>query len=131
MPRFCFDVGFKGSYTVLDLPPTCKIQQAYLPNQYPVTWVHDVLDITKQPNTLVIATWSLSEIPYGPRTLICQHLSNLDWVLTFQSEVMGLYNVGWFPRFFGGLTRTEATYEAMPYHQFQGGSFYCFGKALK
>lgn len=127
MPRFCYDIGFKGDYTILDLPATCKIQQAYLKNQYPVRWVNNVEEIIKQPNTLVIATWSLSEIPYKLRHEICLWLQEVDWLVTFQSEVMGLYNVGWFPRFFSSLTRTEVQFENIPFHNYQGGSFYCYG----
>jgi hypothetical protein len=131
MPRFCYDVGYRGTYTVLDLAPTCRIQQAYLRQQYPVRWVQDVAALTKSPNTLVIATWSLSEIGYAERERICRHLSEVDWLVAFQCEVMGLYNVGWFPKFFANLTRTETTFENIPFHGFQGGSFYCYGRALQ
>lgn len=126
MPRYCFDLGFKGTYTVLDLAPTCKIQQAYLKGLYPVTWVYDVAEITPKENTLVIAMWSLSEIPYAERERMCQHLVGHDWLIAFQGEVMGLYNVGWFPKLFASYARARVTFEAIPYHQYQGGSFYAY-----
>ena len=129
MPRYCYDVGYTGTYTILDLAPTAKIQQAYLQNKYPVRWVSSVSEIVMQPNTLVIATWSLSEIPYDPRTEICQHLRGSDWFVIFQVGVFGLVNTEWFPKVFAGATNTTVTYERMPYHKFQGGSFIAYGNS--
>lgn len=126
MPRYAYDIGYRGTYTILDLPPTCKIQQAYLRGQYPVKWVHEVTEITPQPNTLVIATWSLSEIDFDKRNAMCQHLQNVNWLIAFQADVMGRHNVAWFTKFFAHYTRSRVVYEMMPYHNYQGGSFYVY-----
>jgi hypothetical protein len=131
MARYCFDVGFKGSYTILDLEPTAKIQKAYLSGQYPVTWVHDVKDIIKDTNTLVIAMWSLSEIDYEERYRIVTGLSDLDWLVTFQCRVMTRLNEAWFPKYFQNLVHRKVTYEAIPFHEYQGGSFYAYATELK
>lgn len=128
LPRYCYDIGYTGTYTILDLAATSKIQQAYLQGRYPVEWVADVKEITLRPNTLVIATWSLSEIAYGPRQNICEHLRGSDWFVIFQSHVFDLMNTEWFPKVFAAATNTEVTYERMPYHHFQGGSFIAYGK---
>jgi len=130
LPRYCYDIGYTGTYTVLDLAPTCKIQQAYLKGLYPVRWVNEVRQIEKKENTLVIATWSLSEIDYGTRADICRNLAGLDWFVIFQSNVFQLNNVAWFPKFFGPLTETKVAFENMAFHMFQGGSFYAYGSPV-
>lgn len=131
MPRYCYDIGYTGTYTILDLAPTAKIQQAYLQNKYPVQWVLSAEEITIQPNTLVIATWSLSEIDYDLRTQICLRLVGCDWFVVFQSEVFGLINTEWFPKVFARATKTEVTFERMTFHDYQGGSFIAYGKTAE
>jgi hypothetical protein len=127
LPRYCYDIGFRGGYTILDLPATIRIQKAYLQGHYPVRFVTDVAQIHPQPNTLVVATWSLSEIPYEDRAIICRRLKGLDWFATFQAFIMGWANTEWFPKVFGTVTETNVKYESMPFHQYQGGSFYAYG----
>ena len=125
MPRFCYDLGFTGTYTIVDLPATAKIQQHYLHGQYPkVEWcsLDDLRGLTLDPaNTLVIATWSLSEVSYEIRTQFCEILAGADWFVTFQSYIFGLNNVEWFPKLFKYLTHSrDVRYEAMLHHRWQG-----------
>ena len=129
LARYCVDLGFTGQYTILDLPATLKIQKAYLGKSYPVTYASDVSQVPTHPNTLVIATWSLSEIGYTERSRICQFLAGAEWFVIFQSFILGMRNTEWFVRYFQQETRCKTVqFEAMPIHLFQGGAFYVYGR---
>jgi hypothetical protein len=67
LSRFCYDIGYTGRYTILDLPEVAKVSRAYLGKDYPqVQIVTDLADIHREPDekTLVVGTWSMNEIPF-------------------------------------------------------------------
>jgi hypothetical protein len=131
LARFCVDYGFTGRYTILDLAPVLDIQRAYLDGAYPgrFNYASDVSDIPKLGTTLVIGTWSLSEIAFVERARICAALAGAEWFVIFQNLVFGMSNTEWFVRHFKGLTKCNAVrFENMTFHQFQGGAFYLYGR---
>ena len=102
------DLGFKGEYTIFDFPEVQKIQNYYLQNQ----------DINAKFATtpddlgtydLVIATWSLSEIPIDYRDKIMEKIVGSDkWLVMYQAKIFGTINnedyfrdkfKGWDPEF--------------------------------
>lgn len=125
LARYCRDIEYTGSYTIFDLPSSLKLSRAYLEG-LDVEFTSDVPQW--KPNTLVIATWSLSEVPPGNRPEICEALKGSDWFVIFQAYVFGYNNVDFFLRQFGGLTNTRPVFAPIPFHQFQGGSSYLFAK---
>ncbi len=136
LARYCRDIEYEGSYTIFDLPSSLKLSRAYLApsaliggvgmQDMNVTFTSEIPEW--KPNTLVIGTWSLSEVPPGNRPEICAALTGADWFVIFQAYVFGYNNVDFFLRQFGGLTNTRPVFAPMSFHQFQGGSTYMFAK---
>lgn len=62
--RLIYNMGFTGSYTIVDLEETNKIQK-YALGDLAIKYLQDVPEL--EPNTLVISTWGLSETPIKTR----------------------------------------------------------------
>jgi hypothetical protein len=95
------DMGFKGKYTILDFPEVQKIQNYYLTNQ-------DIqAEFATSPDDLgtydlVIATWSLSEIPIDYRDKIMEKIVGSDkWLVMYQAKIFGtIDNTDYFNKWF-------------------------------
>jgi hypothetical protein len=91
-------LGFEGKYTIFDFPEIQGIQKYYLERQD----IHANF-VTKpeelEPADLVIATWSLSEIPFDLRSRIVDSIyDSQDWMILFQDRIFGSIqnNKQWF-----------------------------------
>jgi hypothetical protein len=94
--------GYTGHYTIYDLPEVNIIQKYFLSN-------HNVNQDTKLtsnldelgPADLVIATWSITEIPLDLRNQIFNKLKNSKgWLLTHENEIFGINNQEWVDKAF-------------------------------
>lgn len=83
------DMGFKGKYTIYDFPEVQKIQDYYLKSQdINANFVSDPANLEEAD--LVIATWSLSEIPIDFRDQIMAKIGNSkNWLVMFQAKIFG------------------------------------------
>jgi hypothetical protein len=101
------DMGFKGKYTIYDFPEVQKIQNYYLSNQdIKANFVSDPADL--EPADLVIATWSLSEIPLDFRDKIMEKIvTSENWLVMYQQKIFGtIDNSEYFKKWFADRTAT-------------------------
>lgn len=95
------DLGFKGKYTIVDIPETQPLQEFYLRRQdiHP-QWSFEDDNVTH--SDLVIATWSLSETPVEYRNVLMPKIDkSKNWLILAQSEVFGFkVNDDYFNNFF-------------------------------
>ena len=94
-------MGFKGKYTIVDIPETQPIHKYYLNKQgiYPEFSFEDD-NVTHAD--LVISTWALSETPVEYREQLMPKIKDSkNWLILAQSEVFGFsVNEGYFDTFF-------------------------------
>jgi len=94
--------GFKGKYTIYDFPEINKIQEYYLTQQgINANLISDPSLL--EPADLVIATWSLSEIPIEEREPIMSRIiDSKDWLVMYQDRIFGtVSNTTYFKDLFG------------------------------
>lgn len=94
-------LGFKGEYTIVDIPETQPIQEFYLGKQgITPKWSFEDDNVTHAD--LVIATWSLSETPVEYRNQLMPKIDkSKNWLILAQSEVFGQkVNDDYFNNFF-------------------------------
>ena len=86
------DMGFKGKYTIYDFPEVQNIQRYYLQtNEIEANFATDPSELEKAD--LVIATWSLSEIPIDFRNTIMERIVDSDrWLVMYQAKIFGTIN---------------------------------------
>lgn len=73
-----YNMGFDGSYTIYDFPIINKIQQRFLSNTCPtkqIQYKQLADDWTIDQNSLLIATYSMSEMPLEDREIVSSHLN--------------------------------------------------------
>ena len=94
-------LGFKGKYTIVDIPETQPIQEFYLGKQdIKPTWSFE--DDNVSHADLVIATWSLSETPVEYRNKLMPKIDkSKNWLILSQSKIFGEeVNNDYFNNFF-------------------------------
>lgn len=95
------NMGFKGKYTIVDIPEVWPIQKFYL-NQQNINPSFSFEDNNIEPADLVIATWSLSETSIEYRNqLIPKIINSKNWMILSQSTVFGYnHNENYFENLF-------------------------------
>ena len=103
MCRLIHNLGFSGKYVIIDLPAVQALQKWYLERtvkQVRITYTLDSNEFTEQmeDDSLFIATWSLSEVPYALRdTILRAVLEKVNYVLiAFQGYHDELDNLDYF-----------------------------------
>lgn len=91
--RFVRDMGFEGEYVIWDLPMVSRIQQVALAD-LDVYYTHHVPK--PAPQTLFVATWSLSETPLEFRNNLVKKLNPNNYLICYQHEFHELDNVEYF-----------------------------------
>ena len=88
--KHCYQVGFKGSVQIVDLPTTVPIQK-YVLRGLDVKWVDTEDLLTNLPNTLFNSTWGLSETPISLRDKL-PDISSCSKFIAFQHNFFGVDN---------------------------------------
>lgn len=117
------DLGFKGQYSIFDFPEVHRIQKYYLErNDINANFITEVEDLNKVD--LVIATWSLSEIPLEQRNEIMKRIKqSYNWLVLYQENAFngGIDNSKYFQEtFHDRITHTELAKEG----EYDGKNFY-------
>ncbi|WP_045221990.1 hypothetical protein [Desulfonatronum thioautotrophicum] len=103
MCRLFRNSGFFGHYIIYDLPEFLALQEYYISSvnkQYAnnTVFTNDVSELSKykKQGTVLIATWSLSEMPLDLRSLL---LKNIDFdycLIAYQSHFDNIDNIKYF-----------------------------------
>ncbi len=118
-------LGFKGEYTIVDIPETQPIQEFYLSKQgINPKWSFE--DGVATHSDLVIATWSLSETPVEYRNVLMPKIDkSKNWLVLAQSAVFGLeVNDDYFNNFFMDKNVEKIPLVSDGLNKWDGGNMY-------
>lgn len=120
-------LGFKGEYFLYDLPEVGNIQK----------WYHEQLGHTNIVHTsnfddlsdadLVIATWSLTEMPMRLRDDVLEKISkSKNWLIAYSTDIFGLDNEAWITEKFIPAFKDTHRIEFIdiPFMAWDGGTKY-------
>ncbi len=113
--RMILDLGYKGAYHILDLPEIYRISSYYLAD-YPHVFYHaHYSTIPNVKKTLVIGTWSLSEVSFEYRNEIIHHFQNnqTDYFIIYQPQHFGYDNTTYFQEIFPRQSLCTCTYQKL------------------
>tara|TARA_R110002020_G_scaffold435782_1_gene646020 strand:- start:44 stop:865 length:822 start_codon:yes stop_codon:yes gene_type:complete len=88
--KHCYQVGFKGSVQIIDIPVTIPIQE-YVLRGVDVKWVDIEEVLTHLPNTLFNSTWGFSETPLSLRDKL-PDITTCSKFIAFQHNFYGVDN---------------------------------------
>jgi hypothetical protein len=88
-----YSQGFAGAYTIFDFPEMLLLQQFYLNNPK----VQFSSTVEELPHTsLLIAMWSLSEMPIELRGRLLEQLNPTHYFIAYQASFQGVDNKKYF-----------------------------------
>jgi hypothetical protein len=96
--KVCRQLGFSGSYTLIDLPEFIALQEYYLSQTCGTQRIDFVSDPDKLPRwtDLLVANYSLSEMTPQERQPILNHVNANSYLLAFQETYDGINNDDYF-----------------------------------
>lgn len=105
MCRLFRNMGYMKTYLIYDFPEFSALQEYYLnsigTNYTKNTMFTDYVEEldNKDKSTLLVATWSLSEMPLDLRAKILANLKFQYCIIAFQAEFDGIDNIEYFEKF--------------------------------
>lgn len=127
--RIIYDgFNYKNKYTILDLPEIIRYADHNLVD-YPVKFATklDQVVIEDEP-TLLIGTWSLSEMELAARRAVMEHCKSCDLFVAFQAMIFGIDNRSYFVQQYPTKYEKSITLQEIPMHVADNGNFYMFAK---
>lgn len=123
-------LGFEGEYVIYDLPELCKIQEWYH-TQLGMDILHtNEVDDLLEDADLVIATWSLTEMPFELReSVVSKLLTTKNWLLAYSKEIFGFDNEEWIQNFIERFPNSHINITEIPFMGWDGGTNYLTIKA--
>jgi hypothetical protein len=96
--KVCRQLGFGGSYTLIDLPEFIALQEYYLSQTCGTQRIDFVSDPKQLPTwtDLLVANYSLSEMTPEERQPILNHVRTDNYLLAFQETYDGINNDDYF-----------------------------------
>lgn len=131
--RVLFDVaGFKGEYTILDLPSIIKFSKKNLSTvalkDSVVKFCTELDDVgVADEDTLLFSTWGLSEIQLDYRYKILDRMKAADIFVAFQSIIFGINNNNFFLKEYPSKYRKNIRVRNIVNHTVDKGNFYMYG----
>lgn len=118
-------LGFKGKYTIVDIPEVWPIQQFYL-NRQNINPHFSFDDDNVSDADLVIATWSLSETPLEYREkLVPKIINSKNWLILSQFEIFGNnFNKEYFDNMFSDKNVNKIPLISDGLAKWDGGNMY-------
>jgi len=125
MCSVAYAMGFRGKYTIVDIPETRPIQDYYLKTQG-INANFSFEDDNVEPADLVISTWALSETPLDYRArLIPKIEKSKNWLILSQARVFGQeVNFEYFDKFFANKNAHEIPLVSAGLNAWDGGNKY-------
>jgi putative sugar O-methyltransferase len=105
MCRLFRNIGYLKEYTIFDLPEFSALQEYYLNSVNSEFTKNTVLTTNiddlegNNESTLIVATWSLSEMPLSLREVLFEKLKFNYCIIAFQAEFDGIDNISYFSQF--------------------------------
>lgn len=124
MCLICYRLGFKGRYYIIDLPELKQIQHYYLAETEGLKWAS--WDIQPRFCDLLIACFSLSEMPLAEREQLLSQTVTKEYLFVSSYEFDGVDNEGWFKGLGGKIGYDWLFYP----HKWQENVFYMVGTEL-
>lgn len=128
MALIIYRLGFKGRYTIIDLPEPAQIQQYYLSRTLPEHWSNvfwlNTLPSSKLSCDLFIGCHSLSEMPLSERERLLSQVDADAYLFACSYEFEGIDNQTWFREFAGDMPGYDWAQWAHPH---QENAFYLVG----
>ena len=100
------ELEFDGKYFIFDIPEFTHLQYYYLKSSKEnyictthFTSTPNSLELEIKPGTLLIGTWSISEMPIELRRLILRTVQFDYLLIAFQAEFEGVNNIYFFTEF--------------------------------
>lgn len=122
-----YRLGFTGDYYIYDFPEISKLQEYHL-----TTAGHENVKFINSTDSLVagdlvIATWSLTEMPLDLRDVVVDKLKNSkDWIVAYSNKIFGIDNDEWINNTFIPQFQDNKNWEIKPldFMPWDGGTFY-------
>jgi hypothetical protein len=119
--------GFKGRYTIVDLPTIIQFSRKNLEDYAVFEYVEDLKQL--QPSLskpLVFSTWGLSETPLDFRDQLFDSVRYCDLFVAFQAKIFGIDNREYFIQHWPTMYNKNIKIKDIPMHTVDGGNFYLF-----
>lgn len=122
-----YRLGFTGDYYIYDFPEISKLQEYHL-----TTAGHENVKFINSTDSLVagdlvIATWSLTEMPLDLRDVVVDKLKDSkDWIVAYSNKIFGIDNDEWVNNTFIPQFQDTKNWEIKPldFMPWDGGTFY-------
>lgn len=127
MADVVYKLGFKGKYIIYDFPEISKIQRWYHTQlgHYNVVYTDKVEEL--EHADLLIATWSLTEMPLELRSEIMKHVDKTEnWLIAYSNHIFGIDNKKYIEEDFLPLfdKEYETQFIDIPFMPWHGGTKY-------
>lgn len=126
LARLIFARGFEGRYFVVDLPEVSRISSFYNDNKtIPLSHINELPNDVANSATLLIATWSLSEVPFNYRDEVGSKLVGCDSLILTQSVFKELEsNIPYFLDRWPVVNSSFYRLRQLAFHPGDGGNMY-------
>jgi hypothetical protein len=126
LARLIFARGFEGRYFVVDLPEVSRISSYYNDDKtIPLTHINELPNDVDKSATLLIGTWSMSEVPFEYRDEIGKTLVGCDSLILSQSVFKELEsNIPYFLNQWPMVNQCFYRLRQLTFHTGDGGNMY-------
>lgn len=122
-----YRLGFTGDYYIYDFPEISKLQEYHL-----TTAGHENAKFISSTDSLVagdlvIATWSLTEMPFDLRATVMDKLKDSkEWIICYSNLIFGMDNDAWIKNTVIPMFQDTKNCEIKPleFMPWDGGTFY-------
>ena len=133
MALVCRRLGFKGVYTIYDLPEFSLLQQYYLSNTFNTEhtyWIGDLVSLGGLPyQDLFVACFSLSEVDFKMRNEILRRGYSRSYLLLYSNRFADYDNEGYFSRHLPVIV-PKVDWHTVHADHLPDYNLYTFGKAI-
>jgi len=118
-------MGFKGKYTIVDIPELQPVHKHYL-NKQDIEPNFSFEDDNVSHADLVVSTWALSETPLDYRERLMPKIDqSKNWLILAQSKIFGWdHNEDYFKKFFADKNCTSIPLISDGLNKWDGGNNY-------
>lgn len=117
LARLAMDLGYDGEYVIVDLPEMLGVQTINFADARCRVPVLATETPGWSPDTALVSTWALSEVPVALREEVIGRLRPDSWLIVTQRSIFGVDNDAYFSGWKGERRELE-------WIRWDGGSYY-------